>query len=260
MEILVNTSTTPRQLRALAKLFIELAGAEPAQVELSGTPGASDGEGFDIFPSQVIAVETASFDSAHGLAPQIAVTAPMPVAPSAAVSSAATSAPAIATNLTAPTVDKTGRAWNAAVDSSSKAINADGTWRRKKGLSDADYEALLVQLRVAPVVPAVPMQTSIPMPPQAVAVPSPPVALPPPPPPPPASADNPTPVSFPQLMAWAGPHIAAKRLSSDQLNEACRTADQSLQNLQHLIQNQSFVPAVHAVLHGFVSRALGGAA
>lgn len=41
----------------------------------------------------------------------------------------------------APATDKNGVAWDARYHASSKALNADGTWRRKRGLSDADAAA-----------------------------------------------------------------------------------------------------------------------
>lgn len=41
----------------------------------------------------------------------------------------------------APAVDKNNVAWNATYHSSSKALNADGTWRRRKGMSDAEKAA-----------------------------------------------------------------------------------------------------------------------
>lgn len=247
MEILVNNQTTPRQLRAIAKLFIELAGDEPQAVTLTdATPAIKEvAKGYpELTPAPQLdppiqvgraRVGPNPYAMSPTSASQTAVTAAVNTAPNAPSNTTALSPSAWSA---APPVDKTGRAWNAASDSSSKAINADGTWRRKKGLDDAAYRAALGQ-------------TSIPVPPHAAA----PVTLVPPPPPPTDTGAGP--VSFPQLMAWAGPHIAAKRLSSDQLNEACRTADASLQNLQHLIQNQSFVPAVHAVLQGFVNRAMG---
>lgn len=41
----------------------------------------------------------------------------------------------------APATDKNGVAWDARYHASSKALNADGTWRRKRGLSDTDAAA-----------------------------------------------------------------------------------------------------------------------
>lgn len=41
----------------------------------------------------------------------------------------------------APAVDKNGVAWHATYHSSSKALNADGTWRRRKGMSDEEKAA-----------------------------------------------------------------------------------------------------------------------
>lgn len=44
-------------------------------------------------------------------------------------------------NTSAPATDKNGVAWDARYHASSKALNADGTWRSRKGMSDADKAA-----------------------------------------------------------------------------------------------------------------------
>lgn len=72
------------------------------------------------------------------------------------------------TNTAAPETDKNGVAWDARFHASSKAIVADGSWRRKKGLTDAEkaaadeYDA---SGNAAPVeTPSVPAEPVAPMP------------------------------------------------------------------------------------------------
>lgn len=230
MQIMVDNSTSNTQLRALSRLFLELAGDEPETIELTpaiqvGCAQPNQYATTAEIPGIKNGVVSADFiaEVAQGypeLTPMTAPALPPVTAPVAPI-----------------TVDVTGRKWDERIDSSSKALIADGTWRRRKGISDEVYKAVLSAAKVD-VVPLIPL----PPPVTAAVVPT---------PPPPA---NPVTVAtFPALMAWAAPYLGAGRLTSDRLNEACRTVDQSLQNLQHLIQRQEHVPAVYAVLQGYVA-------
>lgn len=61
---------------------------------------------------------------------------PVPALPTAPVATVQTE-PAAPTNpASGVAVDKTGLPWDARIHSSSKAVNADGTWRKRKGLND----------------------------------------------------------------------------------------------------------------------------
>lgn len=121
-------------------------------------------------------------------------TAPVQALPAAPVTiSAAGSIPAMpnlsnaddsdddsSVNGDAPATDKNGLPWDERIHAKSKAINADGTWRRRKGVQDATVAAIEAELRgVAPVaIPTgMPMTAPIPMPsapaPAPVAMPAP---------------------------------------------------------------------------------------
>lgn len=50
----------------------------------------------------------------------------------------------------APDVDSAGVAWNAEIHASSKARNADGTWRKKRGVTDAQVAAVTASSAPAP--------------------------------------------------------------------------------------------------------------
>lgn len=79
---------------------------------------------------------------------------------------------------TVPSADSAGMPWDERIHSGAKSTNADGTWRRRKGVSPADVARIEAELRgdspplplsapVAPVTPPPPTQT-----PAAPAMPS----------------------------------------------------------------------------------------
>lgn len=74
-----------------------------------------------------------------------------------------------------PTVDAQGLPWDARIHAETKALNKDGTWRRRRNLDPAILEVVEPELRGQTAAPA-----AVPLPPA-------PVAAPPPPPPPPPS-------------------------------------------------------------------------
>lgn len=109
----------------------------------------------------------------------------------------------------APATDKNGVAWDARYHASSKALNADGTWRRKRGLSDADSAAADALVGNAPAAtPSAPADVAAPTPstpvvpsePAAPAMPTLPVA-PAMPGLPTAAPAAPAPVSYDEVVA-----------------------------------------------------------
>lgn len=118
-------------------------------------------------------------------------------------------------NASAPATDKNGVAWNERFHASSKAVNADGTWRRKRGLSPEETAAADAYdkgtVGNAPAeTPSVPADSVAPTP-SAPVVPSEPApALPVGMPGLPAAAPAPTPkpVSYEELVALFGQAVA----------------------------------------------------
>lgn len=53
-------------------------------------------------------------------------------------------------------VDKTGRPWDARIDVGTKTKTLKGLWKRKKGLEDAEYDAVVSELMSTPA-PAAPV-------------------------------------------------------------------------------------------------------
>ena len=50
-------------------------------------------------------------------------------------------------NTNAPATDSAGIPWDARIHSTKKAINADGTWRKRRGVTDAEVAAVETELR-----------------------------------------------------------------------------------------------------------------
>jgi hypothetical protein len=92
---------------------------------------------------------------------------------SPATVAAAQTAPAAAPTANDTTLDKSGLPWNAEIHSASKGINADGTWRKRKGVDAGTVARVEAQLRGA--APAAAATVTAPAP-VAVAVPT--IAIP----------------------------------------------------------------------------------
>lgn len=110
------------------------------------------------------------------------------------------------------TLDKAGLPWDARIHTSSRTTNADGTWRRKRGVDAATVTAIETELRAVMAAPA-------PVPTTTVAVPPPPpVAAPVPVPPTPPATPSPT--TYIDLITRASELIMASELTQAQLDAA----------------------------------------
>lgn len=122
----------------------------------------------------------------------------------------------------APAFDRAGTPWDSRIHSSSKAINEDGTWRKRRNLADITYTTVMAEITqktagTAPAAPpAIPVPPQVPIPagnvdaspipvPPAAAVPAPPMAAPAAAtiPVPPAPAADPVPPTPPAPVAAA---------------------------------------------------------
>lgn len=144
-------------------------------------------------PKGVIEPDAAAIFGATPLAqaaPAIVGAAALPIAPvaqpvtllptppamplPAAMPDATTSVPADAAPTgPAPSVDKHGLPWDARIHASSKALNADGSWRAKRGLNDdAIVRAVESELRALMAIPAPAAAIPLPAAPVAIAQPA----------------------------------------------------------------------------------------
>lgn len=151
-------------------------------------------------------------------------------------------------------VDSTGLPWDKRIHSSSKAKNADGSWRKLRGLNDAalvsrveaelrsqGLQALAAGGYVAPP-PQMPAVGVVPTPPQ---VPPPPGTDAPAAPPAPSGPDVTTPEG---LMEWVTPRMMDGSLTFDTVAAALQS--NGVESLAALKTNPAAVPGVYAALGG----------
>lgn len=217
---------------------------EPVVVTQGFTPGDLSGSApsaADAAPAQSAPeVSTAGVPAPPSVA---SVPAPPDIAPEAL---ATPSSPA-------PTVDSSGLPWDKRIHSSSKAVNADGTWRKLRGLNDAALVARVeAELRAAA---ANPGNTALaqdaaklagmgvdPMTAQPLVPPPPTVAATPAVPPPPGA------LTHEQFMEWITPRMMDGRVTFDMVASALQASN--VESLKALEGVPGSVAAVYAALGG----------
>jgi len=131
---------------------------------------------------------------------------------------------------TPPDVDAEGLPWDGRIHSSSKGINQDGTWRKRKGVAKETVAQVEAELRstvdVAP--PA----------PQPQAAPAAPAPAPEPP------ADDAAPVTFADIMT----RMMAEQVTQDRLNAALEAVGAG--SLPEVSGSQEMTDALHRELFG----------
>lgn len=201
---------------------------------------------------------------------------PAPAVPTAPVATVPT-APAAPTSPAGIELDTDGLPWDARIHSSSKAKNADGRWRAKKGLNDGTLVARIqAELRAAMAVPAAPVAVgqdqrldadlapvtnpSVPLPPAVPVVPEVPAAatpfVPPPPPvapiqapaatipTPPVAGSSATPINpttLPELMPLVTSAMIAGKVKPTALLESL---PEGIADLPTLAQRPDLIPQV----------------
>lgn len=174
---------------------------------------------------------------------------PVPPAPPAHITPAAA---AVGIPTTAPggqPLDKTGLPWDKRIHSSTQAVNADGTWRKRKGLNDPGMvQRVEAELRAALGAPAAP--------PVPVAPPVPQVPFTPPPVPsaapqvgesPSAPPAGSAPITFAALMVTLGPLLNTKQVTTEHITQAM--AEHSLPpGLPVLATRPDLVPSVYEAI------------
>lgn len=140
-------------------------------------------------------------------------------------------------------LDKAGLPWDGRIHASTKATNADGTWRLKRGVSDLTVQSVTAELKRALGASATG--------PQLVPAPPAPVAVPPPPP------NTPDPATFEQhqkyieLIGRACAAVGAGKVSQDQLNK-CLSA-LGIENMPMLGHRLDLVAAASSLIDGIVA-------
>lgn len=148
---------------------------------------------------------------------------------------------------TPPDRDADGLPWDARIHAGTRALVADGTWRKRRGVDEAVVAQVEAELRalVAVQPPADPAEVFKP----ADAPPPPPPAPPAPvaPPPPPAAAAAGDPATFAELMVWLSPRLAAKSVTHEQVRAAA--VDAGLASVENLLARPDLVGAVYRRLN-----------
>lgn len=150
-------------------------------------------------------------------------------------------------------LDADGLTWDARIHSSSKEMNKDGTWRKRRGVADELVRSVEAELRgvqwVSPEVPttakqAIENQTQIPVvsetseaPPTMVEV-----KLP--------DMGTLQPLTFTELLDGVTKAMVSGQLSQNKINEALATI--GLTALPHLLGNPALIPAFRNALGGVV--------
>jgi hypothetical protein len=120
---------------------------------------------------------------------------------------------------TASNLDKAGLPWDERIHSSSRALTADGLWRKKRGVDDAlvaQVESQLKQLMALPTPAAVSVAP-------VIAAPSVIASVPPPPPTPIAEVTDGR-QAFINLVSRVSAAIPAKKITMDEVVKACNDA------------------------------------
>jgi hypothetical protein len=137
-------------------------------------------------------------------------------------------------------VDSAGLPWDARIHSASRTLNADGTWRAKRGLNgDAkvQVEKELHQVMSIPAPPQ-PQQTQVP-------------------PPPPATAEQTVDPEIAQRQAFmdligrTSAALAARKISEDQVTKICTSV--GIANLPLLGLRLDLVPQVAPMIDGIIA-------
>lgn len=126
--------------------------------------------------------------------------------------------------------DVDGIKWDKRIHSSSKELNKDGTWRKRRGVADELVRSVEAELRGAP-----PVTAQIPYAPAPVVPVTPPV---------------PTEMTFPELLDGVTKAMVAGTLSQATIAAALDSV--GLTALPHLLGNTALIPAFREALGGVV--------
>lgn len=151
----------------------------------------------------------------------------------------------------APSRDATGLPWDARIHSSTKGVNQDGSWKKRRGVQDAEVTRIEAEIRatLSDATPAIPppatFQTQV-----APPVPPPPSVAPPAPPPAPATAGVNSFIAFLGRMTAA---IAAKQMVVADSAVVCQAL--GIAGLPLLAQRVDLLPIVEM----YVDQRIAGA-
>lgn len=143
-----------------------------------------------------------------------------------------------------PDRDASGLPWDERIHAASKALNSDGTWRKRRGVDDATVDAVEAELRGATVEAPAAISTT----PEDRE----PVAPPPAPPmlslPMPTAPAAPPPVDYPLFAKTLNEAYTSGKLTADRLTEIY--AKHNITDVNVLMTNETLRAAVYADVTG----------
>jgi hypothetical protein len=161
--------------------------------------------------------------------------------------------PAHATPAVAPTgvtLDTAGLPWDARIHTGSRAMNADGSWRRKRGVDEATIATVEGELKALMSVPVEPASNVLPFTPAPPPPPAEPVAVavavPAPPPPPPTDP-------FIGLIERISSLVGAKAITMEQAQAAIVAAGGV--SLPLMVSRPDLIPQVLSAINALVTAA-----
>ena len=143
--------------------------------------------------------------------------------------------------------DKDGLPWDERIHASSKTLNADGTWRKKRGVSDAEVTQVEAQLRGVMAIPAGTVLTATPVT-GVLPVSENGTVLLAVPPPPPVVEDS---EAFVKLVGRASAAIQGGKLTQDQVTKCVESI--GIPQLFLLGTRLDLVPQAAALIDGIIA-------
>ena len=146
------------------------------------------------------------------------------------------------------TLDKDGLPWDVRIHASSRAQNADGTWRLKRGLADDFKNKVIAELRQVMAIPS-PAPAAGPQ----LVPPPPPAAVPPPPPTPAVANETEARDQYIKLFGRVSAAMSSGKLTQAQL-DTCLTSI-GIPSLPLLGARMDLVPQACALIDGVIAGA-----
>jgi hypothetical protein len=265
----INLDTlTAEQGQRFAGLILAFAGYEDGdtpEVQYAGKdePHVENPTSLDptaVFDNPVAAFSPTSNMGEYVPAPVVSSLGPVLQMPNPSTSAASSATQTVAPVAVTAQTDKAGLPWDGRIHSAAKSMNADGTWRAKKGIDKAYLAQIQEELRRVMAIPSplAPAPTAVAPPPPAsvattVAAPAPPPPLPP--------APNAQIVMEPALMAQlhsafvdlmgrTSAAMAANKISEEQVLRICQSV--GITSLPMLGVRLDLVPSTASMIDAIV--------
>ncbi len=146
---------------------------------------------------------------------------------------------------TGAVLDKQGLPWDIRIHSAAKTLNADGTWRKKRGVETTMIQTVEAELKKLMAIPSPAAAPVAPPPPGST------VAAAPPPPPPAGTSEAELRMQFVALVGRASAAIQNGKLMDHELNSTCAFA--GVGSLPLLGNRLDLVPQVAAAIDQIIA-------